>query len=179
MRYVLDHSFSNILTFNNPGTYDYEFRRAVRDTDIYDAAKSAGILFVTKIAGHAYVLLQVLFTMDLSMSIQKRAKSGGGYWNMIGGRRDPGEHPIVTAFREFYEEAGAKNPVNVCEITDSMELVMVKPADYLGIIIYVSTDYARYLNLKESNGAGEVSEEDVAQDEPIRQEGLYLSKGYR
>lgn len=30
----------------------------------------------------------------------------GGYWDLPGGKRDPGEQPAVTAARELYEEAG-------------------------------------------------------------------------
>jgi 8-oxo-dGTP pyrophosphatase MutT (NUDIX family) len=114
-------------------------------------------LIVTTIKDKKYVLLQ------------KRDITGGGYWNMIGGGMDDTDvftiackiltfhkfSPIVTVFREYFEEAGQSHAFDVCK-SKSMVLVKRPQYKYMGLMVYIDPEDAREFDFRESPKEKEV-----------------------
>ncbi len=171
-KYIADKSDFIVKLNYVPNVKDWNLEKQNIDTENIASEFSkpsspwnAGFLVCTMIEGKLYFLLQM--KKDVNQS----------YWNIPGGHSEPEDYnPIYTALREFWEEAGLKNPINLCEATS---YGMVKKTgvpnkkDYYLLIAGFPFDYVRILELEEGKKQDEVDTSYVSQNKK-----WYLSPGY-
>lgn len=130
---------------------------------------NAGILIFTEIRGKPYYLLQ--------KKINKITRQT--YWNIPGGKSEKSDiNYIHTAIREFLEEAGLKNSIQICD-AERIGLIHKlgldeQNRDYFLIILRYENDRVKDLILKE----GTPGEVDLSYSSKLSPPGFTLSPGY-
>ena len=167
--YIINHSKFIIKLKENIGSLAW-------DLSITNIEKNAALdEFSKKTNGAAGFLITTVINEELNVLLQLKKTATQNYWNIPGGKIENNDINFIhTAMREFWEEAGLNNPINVCEASD-FGLVKDQSKNYYLIIANFPFDYVGILDLNEGKPQEEV---DTTYTSPENGKKWFLSPGY-